>query len=620
MPVLVVLAAAVAIYLGAFIVNAFLHHATVATFILILGGGAAITALVGVTAFSGRPLDTAQASLFYLAIVLEAGLLVASGVTFLIAVATTTLTAAALLFALSLGPAVTRRDAYLIIVYTLSLQALVSLISWLLAQALEESRDESQRAQELRFAQARFEALRGQTDEQRRQLLSGIGAIQLALGRVFGGEYSAEIDVPDGDLSDLANSINLLLRRIETAAQTEQELVRRDAALGPFMSALGQMADPATPEHAPLESASIAASHSQANMAYRLAKVRKLASEVAGAVGHSHVGLSSATEEVAEAQRIAGVLISMADAILGGTQKQFDLVTRARRALSGLLPAEMIRDEAQRDVTGLDPEEAAKLRGLGVHLGLATGGLTAEFQALPPPASQDEKIAPMTVPLTVVDGAPPPPPPTVARADGMRDESERMRQSEHGSGARPTPLIAMNGTGDPVPPAVLEVWYLLLDIATEVGQEERGVGNLARDLGVLSRAMRQADVGMAWVLQALDAVRRDAEQLQQAAGFPLPPPDPTGARSATPSRPMTPGTAQRAPQLSRPLSEEPPPPSVGMWARAPSRPLSEEPPADHGPLPEAADEPGQGDGPAPGSLRAADLINLDDLPGADTGL
>jgi hypothetical protein len=129
---------------------------------------------------------------------------------------------------------------------------------------------------------------------------------------------------------------------------------------------------------------------------------------------------------------------------------------------------------------------------------------------------------------------------------------------------------------------------------------------MARELGVLSRAVRQADVGMAWVVQALDAIRRDAEQLQQVAGSPLPPPEPGDPRPPNPSRPSVPGGGTpRVPQLSRPLTD------------GGSRPLSEPGVSEEGPQGDLAGDASQAGHPAPGSVRASDLVNFEDLSGGE---
>ncbi len=605
LPVLIALVAALVIYLSAVIVNSLFHHATMATYILIVGGGAAVTGLVIATALSGQPVETAQAALFYLAIMLESGLLFASEVTLIIATATTCLTAAALFLALELGPAVSRREAYLVVVYTLSLEALVGLISWLLAQFVSESVDEAQRAQELQFAQARLDALRTQMDEQRRQLLSGIAAIQSAIAHAFGGDYQRRIELAEGELSDLAQSINALLRRVEAAARAEQEIERRDLAMPPRMDELGRQAEPSMPGqeslpsriNLPAEAGSNAVSYNQANIAHRIAQLQKLAGEMAGAVGHSNDGLSTATDEVAEAQRLAGLLVSRADTILTATQKQLDLVARARRTLGGLLPEDLAQLSAE-SLSSLSPEDAARLRGLAIDLGLAIPGGTGEYTRILPPESGEAPMAPLTRPLPIVADEGATTPMTAAQAEDLLAESAAKSRAS-ASGADVAHV-------QDVPRQVVDTWGMLAQIADEIGQEERGISSLTHELGLLSAAVRRVDAGVAWATQALEAVRKGAEQLQRVAGPPQPPPDPNDPRPANPSRPIPPGGAPRIPQLSRPLSENPPPSGEDET------------------LAELAGELGQGEGPgeAPprGTIRASDLINLDDLAGPDAAV
>jgi hypothetical protein len=599
LPVLLALVAALFIYLAAFIANSLFHRPTTASYLLIIGGGAAITGQVVATALTGQPVDTAQAALFFLAIMLEAGLLLASEATLIIASTATCLTAVALLLSLALGPAVSRRDAYLVIVYTLSLQALVGMVSWLLAQFVSESVDEAQRAQELQFAQARFEALRAQVDEQRRQLLSAIATIQSAIARAFGGEYQARAELPDSELSDLAQSINELLRRTEASVRTEQEIERRDAALPPLMEALSRMAEPGIPgptslplkTNTPMDNVSVAVSQSQANIAHRLAQVQKLTGEIAGAVSHSNDGLSTATEEVAEAQRLAGLLVSMADTILTTTQKQLDLIARTRRTLGGLLPEEIAQLTPEL-LSSLDPEEAARLRGLAIDLGLSITGVTDQFVQLQQPEAGSVPMPPLTRPLPAVGHEEITTPLTAAQAESILQESKSKSRAQ---------VSAAHDISLDVPPEVIDAWELLRQIAEQVGQEERGLSSLSHELGLLSAAVRRVDTGIAWSIQALDTVRQGADQLQRVAGPASPPPDPGEPRPANPSRPVPPGGTPRIPQLSRPLSENT---DTG---------------GGDGTLAELAGETGLNEGPAPGSLRASDLINLDDLPGSGAG-
>ncbi|MGO8948837.1 MAG: hypothetical protein ACLQUY_14535, partial [Ktedonobacterales bacterium] len=97
------------------------------------------------------------------------------------------------------------------------------------------------------------------------------------------------------------------------------------------------------------------------------------------------------------------------------------------------------------------------------------------------------------------------------------------------------------------------------------------------------------DTNIAWIRSALEAVRSNAEQLQQIAGTPIPVPG----------------------------SDPPLPPA------SPTRPLSQSSILPESQLPPAiADDFGSGPGESihtPGSLRASDLFSLDNIDFASLG-
>lgn len=525
--------------------------------------------------------------------------MLASEVTLILASATICLTAFAILLNLALNPSVTLREAYLAVVFTLSLQVLVSVVSWLLAQYVSEAVNDAQRAQELQFAQARFNSLRAQTETEHRQLLGGIAAIQSAIARSFGGDFPAQVELTDGALIDLAQSVNELLRHVEAAVRAERELERRDAAVPPLMEVISRMAEPGLPgptslplkTDTPMDNVGVAVSQSQANIAHRISQVQKLAGEIAGAAGHSNDGLSTATEEVNEAKRLAGLLVSIADTILDATQKELDLVARTRRVLGTLLPEELARLTPDL-LSSLDAEEAARLRGLAVDLGLSiTGGA---IELTPPPSNVSGTLAPpATRPLPAVEHERITTPLTAAQAENI--VSAPAAAGVPGGGGNPN-----SSTTFDLPREIVDAWGMLGQIADSIGHEERSVSSLAHELGLLAATMRRVDMGVAWATQALETVRQGAEQLQRVMGTP-PPPDLDDPRPAGPSRPNTPGAAPRMPPLSRPIAE-----SVGTGPEAST-------------LAELAGELGASDALAPGSLRASDLINLDDLHSSESG-
>jgi hypothetical protein len=336
-------------------------------------------------------------------------------------------------------------------------------------------------------------------------------------------------------------------------------------------------------------------SPAQATNARRLARVQKLASEIAAALNHSRGGLSNTADEALKAQRIAGVLINMMEPLGQASRRRQDQIARARRALATVLPPEITQlptpDDVHRDANGLDAETAARLLGLNVDLGIAPG-YTGEFSAL----ASDERadvaetgIAPLTLPLPAISAddvaAANAPTPTTGRGKGRKGE---------------------------LPVELVDVWNMLAQMVSEGTQEERVVSNVSRDLGMLSRSVRQADAGIVWVLQALDAIRRDADQLQQISGAqPLgEAPGDSGAlaglaRSAPSSVPlMSPGAAPRFPSPTRPRGEPGAAGAPDSYADAAGAYDATE--GAPGAVPTPQD--------TPGSFRMGDLLGLDVLP------
>ncbi|HLY32262.1 MAG TPA: hypothetical protein VKQ36_14630, partial [Ktedonobacterales bacterium] len=624
-PMLATLAFALVIYGVAFVLNRRANNTARAIAVLVIGGALAVTAHVFVSAvFAHNPSETALASLLFLATIFESGLLLAPEVTLLTAASTAMATVVALLLAISLSPTMARAsDAYLLVVYTVTLQGLAGYLAWLASQFIFQVSLEMQQSQASQFAEVRLGVLQDQLLDQRRRLDAGLAAIQTIITHALSEEYDIVGPLPDGELRPLAESLALLVERMKELSVAGRKLQRVEAMAAPLVEVAGRMADNMTPTpsmlpimtETALDSVPLAMGQAQAANARRLGRVQRLAGEISAALGHSRNGLSSTAEEILKAQRIAGALRNMAEALTQATQKQLDLLGRARRSLTTILPAEITQtiapEDIHRDATGLDPETAARLLGLNVDVGI-TPGFTAEFNALPPsdPAEfSDKGIAPMTAPL-----------PTITSDDLTGQTGTNGVESVEGAGS-----LGQRLAGDDLPAELVDVWNLLTLLNTDGVQHERAVSSVTHDLGILSRSIRQADVGAVWVLQALDAIRRDAEQLQQISGSSQSALDyaegeqPSGstgvggmgtvarpASTSVPLRPLADGltpapSSQPTASPSSQPSAMPPEGAPGSAYAPPSGPLQ----------PLAAPVTPQD---APGSLRVSDLIGLDVMP------
>jgi hypothetical protein len=591
-------AGALVIYGAAFAASRWFRRVAAAAYILVIGGSVAVTAQAVAFALADRPQDAAHYALLFIPIILDAGLLFVPEVTLITACATATAAAFAILFALSLQPVIDKHEAYQLVVYTVGMQAVAGLVAWLLAQFILESSVEMQRAQELQFAQARYEALATQVEETEGLVMLSAARMQQAIGRALGGEYLTQVEIPDGELAPLAESLNLLLARYEAAVRAEQERARVDAAALPLIDSISRMADGgvATPTptslpvmtNTPLDSVSLALSQMQQAMAKRMTHVQRLAADVVGGVAHSQEPLPGVSEAVREALRIAGALIAAADATVGTAQRQLAALEGARRALAAVLPSEVTRMPAEeagrREAAGLDTLSPTDLRGLGHDLGVGSPGYTEQYEALQSrdAASGAAGIAPLTVPIRALS------------PDG---------------GEPPAGAAGAFATGE-LPAELVDAWNLLLQVDAECRALERALVHLGREVGVQSRLLRSADADMAWFGEALAAVRSNAEQLHHLAGAGMPVP---GTAEAAPSRPLSQTRPPEGAPRSRPLTPSMPLERPDRDGRMPTEPApygtdgngGNRAPATSGPLGGA----GGRDAPyAPGSLRAADLI------------
>ncbi|HLJ79953.1 MAG TPA: hypothetical protein VKT52_00620, partial [Ktedonobacterales bacterium] len=281
---------ALVVYIAALLTNSVFHRVSIAAYLFVAGGGIAIAVQVLLQALAGNATQAGQAALLFPAIILEAGLLFAPEVTLIAATVTTVFTAFAILLALSVTPQVDQHQAYLLVVYTLGLQVLAGLIAWLLAQFIYESALEAQRSEELQFAQARLDALSSQLGDQVRLLDDDVRQIQGTITRALGGEYTARLEMLDGQLAPLAESLNLLLQRVEIATQAEQMRSRLEAAALPLIDSIARMADAGTPTpsslpimtNTPLDALAVVLNQMQVTVGQRLVRIQRLATDMVG--------------------------------------------------------------------------------------------------------------------------------------------------------------------------------------------------------------------------------------------------------------------------------------------------------------------------------------------------
>jgi hypothetical protein len=532
------------VYLAALVVGNVFKDDRLAAYFLVFGGGVAITAQVIAAMLTGSAETTGHIALFFLAVMLEAGLLMIPQVTVIVVAAALALSGAMLLL-IAVNNDVTGSQIYVVMLYTLSPLALTAILSWLLSHFIYATAVTAQHAQDLEFRQAQFQQMKTHERERQEQLDSNIGAIQVAIAQAITGDYTVRVPVMPGDLEVVENSLNLLLDTFDSMVQVQQENARMTGAVLPITEGLNRLNvnDTITPVHTiktdtPFDNVSVMVTRIADNYNRRLARLQEQLGRVSAGVSHSRDGLTNASDEFVAARRQAGALISRAEALQASLQKQLELLAQARRMMAAVLPSQITQTA--------DPLEGGNpaLKGLGIGV---EPGLTNEFETLAPATPGEANIAPLTMPLPALDAG--------QSADESRSSGSHGTNGANGvNGANGRALVS---DGE-LPVELVEVWHLLLQIGEELNQQERAVAAFAQELGVLSRTVRNADTGIAWTLTALDTVQKSSDMAQQSSAQQLAPDGSDGTddgpsdeqdsggfslRPAGPSRPLWPGSA-----------------------------------------------------------------------------
>jgi hypothetical protein len=499
-----IMLASLGVYLLALATGALLKNDRLAAYILVFGGGLAVAAQVVAMTLTGNPEETGHIALFFLAVMVEAGLLLTPEVTVVIVTAALALTGALLLL-VTINQAVSGSQIYLIVLYTLSPMALTAIISWLLAHFIYGTSVTAQHVQDMEFQQAHFKQMKTHERERQEQFDESIRAIQTAIAQAIIGDYTVRVPVSSGDLEVVENSLNLLLDTVDAMAQAQQENARMAGAVPPITDALNRLNDSPAPVHpiktdTPFDNLSVMVTRIAESYGRRLARLQEQLGHISAGVTHSRDGLANTSNEFVAAKQQTGALIARADTVLASLQKQLDVLAQARRMMAAMLPAEITQLAEPND--GGDPA----LRGLGIGI---QKGLTSEFEALAPATPAEAGITP----LAEISADRP--------SGGSHAAISSSDQAAKGNGASGA-HASVGAAGDTLPAELVEVWHLLLQIGEEIGQQERTVSAIAQELGVLSRTVRNADTGIAWTLTALDTVQRTSDSAQSSANHPIP--------------------------------------------------------------------------------------------------
>jgi hypothetical protein len=247
------------------------------------------------------------------------------------------------------------------------------------------------------------------------------------------------------------------------------------------------------------------------------------------------------------------------------------------------------------------------------------------FDALAAEDGEAHGVVPLTRPL-----------PAIELENGLPTGAAQAEQPAPGTGELRQDLV--------------EAWRLVTRLERELAQIERVLRGVGRDLGHQTHSLRSADANIAWIRGALEAIASHTDQLQQLAGAGLPAFGTAQAAQGPESRPLgmsgelgpnsrpqSPAQAQPQPQpqghvppqaeaqapreqpYSQPLQTEREEGTLADLVREMNGAIGEQASQGGDGQPGAA-RGGEGTTPAPGSLRASDLISLDGIEGIFGGL
>lgn len=427
-------------------------------------------------------------SLPFLLTILEAGLLFLPEIALLTAVATTGVTVLGLLAVVALHSDTLDKNTYqvyLVAVMALGLQALTGIVAWQISYFIMDFSTELSKVRREEFISTQYDALRRSIDEQAARLREQSLQIVNSIVSLTSRDYTARVNLPDGDLKPIADTLNLLASQLGSVAESDQLQVNilNDAAQitdlagqiaqgeGPFAGNLSQPALPTTATGGLLQSAVVAMYKARNSTQQRLLQVRDLAFDAGQRLNQAEERTLTVESHISENLATIGLLRAEADRLYGSASRLNQLIDDALRSLSGLVPPEV---SAQARIESHDAHTAAALQQVMPGVTIQLEAITEETQL----GNEDFGLRPSSAtPLT----------PTGSATPLMSDPNAQLK--------------------------LRETWSGLVEMTEEVAKQVRDAQVLQDKLGVTSKSMRQVDNDLIQLRGVVAVVRQLAEQL-----------------------------------------------------------------------------------------------------------
>jgi hypothetical protein len=445
-------------------------RASTATYIVIVGQCLVTGCYLTYAILHGFTVDGLLTSLFFVPIIVEAGLLLSpegSLLTSLLIIAVSGLALPALIPSFWADPTFFQEGLYLFVTRQLAVQTVAAVLSWLIARRVREGVHDSSRAAELELVHARMEQQAREMVEQHQLIEEGIAIIQQTHARVAAGDYGARARVTRGELMPLAISLNLMLERVEAFVAGERERSRLETAALSLAEVAGRVSqgnliDTPTLTGTALDGLAIALGQMQTNLSRRLLRVRQSADQVVAAIARCQDGLRMAAEVIEEHVERLTSLAGRLDTLAASAAQQRLLLAR----LSG------------------DPERWS--------------AIPEDRMAAPETSALLERLQQLAATAKF------------AAACAATERPQAMTAHE----AMPANPDTAPLPDDPSSAAVLVLEMLL----PQSFDHERMAQAIRQEMDTVAQGMRQADMVVAWLRGAIEATMQASDQLRTALG------------------------------------------------------------------------------------------------------
>jgi hypothetical protein len=524
-----------------------------ACYLLVIGGGAFVVALMLFSASHRLSLETLQLSLLFLPVILSGGLLFTPETALYFSIISASFTGSVSLifpFSSSLAPVFAAQGHYLTVIFLIVAQLGVGLVGWLFGRQMQESVHVVTYLAGLEMSNKRLRQRLSQTAQKKRSLEEGVAIIQQTHARVAAGDYGARAHV-EGELLPLAVSLNLMLERVDHFLQSANERERMESAAAGLAALAGHVGQGAAgplpaPTGTAIDGVSMAIKQMQADVNQRLARVQQSTAMLLSTVSRCQEMLMPMADALVEHLRKVDALVLSTDNIMSSSQRQIEMASRAQALLSAAAPptvnlhaesapvlvkpgtsALRVTEELERRLAGVRNRGEQAVESDGAAFPTADQGMTSSDGVSPADGDAEEEIVPddAEAEMMIAEGSPVFEPASVmAKRAATSGTTSALRVGT----VKKITLADVDREVEEEAALQEPTWNMehlrvllevLTAVASEAAQQERHARTLSYVFGRMLQGMpdTRRDMMAAWIRAALGAISTSATQVIQAS-------------------------------------------------------------------------------------------------------